>query len=226
MGFGYVEAPMTDQTPELVLASSSPRRRKLLCYLGIPFTILDPAVEEVPRPGEPPRDFALRAACDKADAAQADAYLAARGHGRVVILSADTVVVIHRRILGKPRSAAEAVEMLRCLSGNTHEVITAVCLRGLDHGRTWKQKCFAVETSVSFRDLSEEEIQAYVTSGEPLDKAGAYAAQGLGSSLIASVKGSYTNVVGLPLAEVAMNLKKFGLQPLPRRVEATSPRIP
>lgn len=200
---------MTGQETRIVLASSSPRRRELLSALGVSFEVLPPAVEEQPLPGETPAGFALRAAREKAEAARQ--RLDAADRRPVLIIAADTVVVSEGRILGKPADADEAVSMLRSLSGREHVVITGVYILLLRNGRIEREELYSVRTVVLFRELDENEIRAYVSTGEPLDKAGAYAAQGIGRSLIRRVEGSYTNVVGLPLAEVAQSLKRFGI---------------
>ena len=177
----------------LVLASRSPRRREILRNAGIPFVVRPPEpVDETPLPGESPRDYVLRLALAKARATPA-------GRGEIV-LAADTAVVAGREILGKPAGAADAFRMLRLLSGRRHEVITGICLLAGDP---------VLDTSVTrvwFAPLSEEEIRAYVESGEPMDKAGAYAIQGLASKFIPRIAGCYFNVVGLPLALVYQHL--------------------
>lgn len=193
----------------IVLASSSPRRRELLGALGVAFEVLPPAVDEQPLPSEEPAAFTLRAAQEKAKAAWRRLDMA---DGRpVLIIAADTVVVREGHILGKPADAAEAVCMLRSLAGREHAVITGVYLLLLGNGRTAREELYAIRTAVWFRELDEGEIRSYVSTGEAMDKAGAYAAQGIGCSLIRRVEGSYTNVVGLPLAEVAESLKRFGI---------------
>lgn len=182
-----------DSAREIVLASASPRRRELLGQLGGPFRIVIPDVEERPWPRESPASYALRNASDKARAVQAKLPAAADA----TIIAADTIVVADGRILEKPADAADAARMLRELSGRTHQVITGliVLARGEERGR-------AVRTEVVFRPLQEAEIAAYVASGEPMDKAGAYAIQGGAGAFVQAVNGSYTNVVGLPVDEL------------------------
>jgi septum formation protein len=175
----------------LVLASASPRRRELLAAAGIPFRVDAADIPEIRRRGESPLAFARRLAREKAQA------VAAR-HPQARVLAADTVVVLGERALGKPRNTAEATRMLRALSGREHTVVTAFTL--LAPGRPPRTR--AVRTRVVFRPLSRAEIDAYVATGDPLDKAGAYAIQGGAAGMIDRVSGSYTNVVGLPLAEV------------------------
>jgi nucleoside triphosphate pyrophosphatase len=178
----------------LVLASRSPRRRELLTIAGIPFTVRAREVEEIRAPGEPPDDYARRLARAKADAAWEDR--------REIVLGADTIVVLDQTVLEKPRDAADARAMLRCLAGREHTVITGICLRhpgGVDVDST--------ATRVRFSPLTDAEIEAYVASGEPMDKAGAYAIQGLASKFVEHVEGCYFNVIGLPLSQVYRYLK-------------------
>jgi septum formation protein len=192
-------------TPEgqtsLVLASASPRRRDLLGQLGLTFTVAAADIDETPRPGEPAADYVLRLAREKART------VAAR-HPEAWVLAADTTVALGAELLGKPRDAAEARAMLSRLSGRTHEVHTGVALAGRAEAST------VVATRVTFRTLSAEEIAWYAGTGEPLDKAGAYAVQGRGGFLVARVDGSPTNVIGLPLGETLALLAGAGV-PLP-----------
>ena len=186
-------------TEGIVLASSSPRRAEILTSLGIPF-IVDPAdVPEEIRPGESARDATSRLAAEKA------AHAAAR-HPDSWVLAADTLVLLDEEILGKPRDDADARRMLGLLAGREHRVVTATRLaRRVDSGRE------RIETSqVRIAPLSPEEILWYVATGEPHDKAGAYAVQGLGSRFIESVSGSYTNVMGLPARSVYLLLRESG----------------
>ncbi|MBI5084701.1 MAG: septum formation inhibitor Maf [Acidobacteria bacterium] len=181
----------------IVLASQSPRRRELLAQAGFTFIVRVPAVEEIHQPGESPSDYVQRLAAAKAAAVQAS--------GEEWVLAADTTVVVGSHILEKPASPADAARMLRLLSGRDHAVITGVCLR---HG---SQSWSAIEsTTVRFAPLSEAEILAYAASGEPLDKAGAYAIQGLASRFIPRIDGCYFNVVGLPIALVYRLLRDAG----------------
>jgi septum formation protein len=172
--------------PQLVLASRSPRRAELLTAAGIPFTMLAADIDETPHPGEGARDCALRLSREKAAAVEGD-----------LVLAADTVVVLDAEIMGKPADLADAIRMLRALSGREHEVITAVCLR-----RGASITVEAETTRVRFAKMSEAEIVAYADSGEPMDKAGAYGIQGLASRYVERIEGSYSNVVGLPVALV------------------------
>jgi septum formation protein len=181
----------------LVLASNSPRRQQILADAGIPFIVRAPNVPEERHPAESPGEYVRRLAEQKA-------FAAAR-RGDEVVLAADTVVVVDGQVLEKPRDAADALRMLRLLSGREHEVVTGICLR------TDSQKVIdAATTRVRFVSLSEPELADYVSSGEPMDKAGGYAIQGLASKFIDRVEGCYFNVVGLPMALVYRHLKALG----------------
>ena len=171
----------------LVLASRSPRRAELLRAAGFEFTVRVVEVDETPREGEPSREYVLRLAAEKARAVTAD--------DDEIVLAADTTVVLGSEIMGKPRDEADAARMLRALAGQRHEVITGICLR-----RGVREVCDIASTAVWFAELSEGEIADYVASGEPMDKAGAYGIQGLASRFIERIEGSYSNVVGLPVA--------------------------
>ena len=188
----------------LVLASASPRRQELLRNAGIAFTVHPANIPELPQPGESGRDCAERLARQKALAAahhQSDAF----------VLGADTVVVVGGEILGKPRDAADAARMLRLLSGRTHQVITGVCLIGPDRkGRSSLEETRSETTLVTMSQVSDEDIQSYVATGEPLDKAGAYAIQGIASRWISRIEGDYFNVVGLPVSLVCRMLQENG----------------
>lgn len=181
---------------KLTLASGSPRRRELLAQIGVvPDAIIPADIDETPQRGELPRPYAARLSVEKAQAVQADG----------LVLAADTVVAVGRRILGKPDNATEAVQFLHLLSGRRHRVITgvALCL----NGKVWQRQ---VETTVKFKRLSDTEISAYLRSGEWRGKAGGYAIQGIGSAFIPVINGSYSNVVGLPLTETANMLVTAG----------------
>lgn len=199
----------------LVLGSASPRRLALLAQVGVvPDAVLAADIDETPRRGELPRAYARRIAAEKCAAVAAGAPSPGTGErggkpaGRLV-LTADTVVSVGRRILGKPADAAEAAEFLLLLSGRRHRVTTAVCLRGgaRTPGRTASR---TVETRVKVKRLSDEEISAYLRSGEWRGKAGGYAIQGLFGAFVPEIVGSYTNVVGLPLTETAALLAGMG----------------
>jgi septum formation protein len=180
----------------LVLASASPRRQEILTRAGIPFVVHAANVVEERLPNERPVDYARRLARDKAEAVTAPA-------GQIV-LAADTVVVIGRHILEKPANTTDAARMLRLLSGREHEVITGICLK-----RRSTTIVDAERTRVRFVPLTEGEIREYIASGEPLDKAGAYAIQGLASKFIDRIEGCYFNVVGLPVALVYKHLQEL-----------------
>ncbi len=174
----------------LILASASPRRAELLRHAAIAFTVQPADVREEPAPGELPSDYVQRLARDKAQT------IFAR-HPEATVLGADTVVVADRQLLEKPKDSADAMRMLRLLSGRTHQVITGVCLLAPEFRRVEAEL-----TQVTFGALTEEEIASYVRSGEPMDKAGAYAIQGIASRWIGRIEGCYFNVVGLPVARV------------------------
>lgn len=194
----------------LILASSSPRRRELLASAGWHFEVMVPDVDETALSGEHPEPHALRVAALKATAVWERAVSGSSKD--MVVLAADTIVVRGDRILGKPSDPEDARAMLRLLSGRDHEVVTAVALRscqqGLDQAASW-----AVHTTVTFRDLDDAEIEAYLATGEAMDKAGAYGIQGAAAHLVRGIRGSYTNVVGLPLAEVVQALRELGEAP-------------
>lgn len=195
----------------LVLASSSPRRRELLSLLRVPFEIRAPEVDERMRRGESPVRYVRRLAVLKAS-------VATLGTPGSVVIGADTTVVIDGRVIGKPRSESHAMRMLATLEGRTHQVLTGVAVVDSREARP-RTRTFVARTSVRFAPMSRAEIRAYVESGEPLDKAGAYAIQGHGAAFVAGVRGSVTNVIGLPLAELRRLL--VGLDVLPRAPGAT-----
>lgn len=184
-----------------ILASSSPRRRELLCSLGLNFEVVSAEVTETPQSDETPRNFVLRVAQEKAE-------IVGRLHPHEWILAADTAVVIDSLILGKPQSPTEAQDMLRRLSGREHVVITAYVVTCLGLGRI---RSGAEETVVKIKPLTDAEINWYVTTNEPFDKAGAYAIQGHAAYMVEWIRGSYTNVVGLPLCQVLDLLRREGL---------------
>jgi septum formation protein len=188
-----------DGPKPLILASGSPRRRDLLAQLGVSFEVHEPRLDERGTPGEAPADQALRLAQEKA-AQAAQAF-----PGRT-LLAADTLVAVGRRVLGKPRDREEARAFLELLSGKTHLVHTALCLLTEE-----KRTCRTVTTEVTFRVLADREIAWYLGTGEPMDKAGAYAIQGRGGVFVAAIRGSYSNVVGLPLAETVELLGAAGV---------------
>lgn len=179
-----------------MLASGSPRRRELLARLGIDPIVRPADVDETVRTGERAADLVLRLAHAKATASATDDE---------VVLAADTVVVLGQDVLGKPRDADDAGTMLRRLSGRTHLVMTGLAVRAGEHDHL-----DVVTTQVTFRDLTEAEIGWYLATGEPDDKAGAYALQGAGAVLVERIAGSDTNVIGLPLAETVALLRRAG----------------
>jgi len=179
----------------VILASRSPRRAELLAAAGFAFEVLAIDIDETPMAGEDPRAYVVRLAIDKAS------RVAAARPGEVV-LGADTTVVVDGRILGKPADAAEAGDMLRLLRGRMHEVHTGIAIVDASGVRS------AFDTTrVWFDTMTDEDISAYIASGEPVDRAGAYAIQGLASRFIPRIEGSYANVVGLPVALVSGILK-------------------
>lgn len=181
----------------LILASTSPRRRELLKNAGIEFTVKTAEVPEVRKRGESPETFARRLAKEKAAAVWQNAP-----HG--FVLAADTIVVTKDEVLGKPKDAADAARMLRMISADTHEVMTAVCLMT----PSGKQDVRHEITRVHVRAISEEEVDFYVRHGEPMDKAGGYAIQGIASRWIDRIEGDYFNVMGLPVALVYQMLRE------------------
>lgn len=187
---------------ELFLASASPRRRELLAQIAVPCVTQIASIDETPLPDEPPAAYVERLARDKARAG----LLALGGRVDAVVLGADTAVVLDGRILGKPADLNESRAMLQALSGRSHQVLTAVALVG--GGR---EAARVVSSDVSFRPISEAEIEAYWASGEPCDKAGSYGIQGLAAVFVSGLQGSYSAVVGLPLCETAELLGEFGI---------------
>lgn len=191
----------------LVLASASPRRQELLLAAGIAFTVQPADIDETPLRDESPRECAERLAREKA-------LTVFQSHPQDYVLGADTIVVIEKQILGKPRDASDAMRMLRLLAGRTHAVITGVCVVepvGSGQGSVGSKINAASEiTLVTFCDLSDDEIRDYVSTGEPMDKAGAYAIQGIASRWIPRIEGDYSNVVGLPVALVYRMLRERG----------------
>ncbi|RMG85004.1 MAG: septum formation inhibitor Maf [Candidatus Dadabacteria bacterium] len=191
--------------PNLVLASASPRRRELLASVGIAVEVRPSHVDETLAPGLPLEDALVQVARRKAQAA-------AGGDPDAWVLGADTAVVVDDRVLGKPAGRDEARAMLERLSGRSHRVITAVCLVGPGG----EDRSIAVTTRVWFRALAAAEIAWYTGLPEPYDKAGAYGIQGAGAALVERIEGSYTNVVGLPLAETLALLRGTGIPPWER----------
>jgi len=186
----------------IVLASSSPRRRELLSTLGLGFEVIHPSSDETVSGNETPEDFVLRASAEKASSVSMSL-----GEG-VVVIGADTVVVVDGEILGKPRDPEDASSMLRKLSGKEHHVYTAFSIVRPKNEILHSE---IVDTSVRVKPLAASEIEGYIKTGEPMDKAGAYGMQGIGSFMVGGFEGSYSNVVGLPVEELLAALKKLGI---------------
>ena len=190
--------------PDIILASASPRREELLLLLGLRFRVLPSNFDESGVPQWPPEQHVLESARGKAD------DVAARIPDGLVI-GADTVVVVDRAILGKPQDAEDARRMLRLLSGRAHYVYSGLCVIERAGDRTIRSLADSVRTEVRFGELSDEIIDAYVRTGEPLDKAGAYGIQERGSVLVEGIAGDYFNVVGLPVYRLSRMLAEFGV---------------
>ena len=187
--------------PKIILASASPRRRYLLKQAGLDFSVVPSRFNENSLAMSTPESYVRQLAEHKAkDVSQR--------HPDSWVIGADTIVLIQDTILGKPNSRAEAYGMLKKLGGNTHQVLTGYCICCQTKGRIFSD---TVKTDVQFKSLSEKEIEWYIQTGEPFDKAGAYAIQGLGTFLVKSINGSYTSVVGLPVCEVIEFLIKEGV---------------
>jgi septum formation protein len=185
---------------QIILASASPRRKELLDQIRVTYRVYPVDLDETPLPDETPLNYVQRLAAEKSAACQAQL------NTEIPVLAADTAVVLGRVIMGKPKDQADALAMLTQLSGKTHQVYSAISLRGREHTQ-------AVSiTEVTFRCLTEREILSYWHSGEPVDKAGSYAIQGRGGVFVESIKGSFSGVVGLPLFETAELLSKQGIE--------------
>jgi septum formation protein len=203
-GLGGVGLPGSVPMRRIILASASPGRRKLLEGIGLEFEVEPSSRPEHMLSGLKPRELAKSLSFDKA------AAVAAR-HRDAVIIAADSFVVFKGEVIGKSKTAAEAKSTLARLSGRSHSLVTGFTIIDSAAGKTLSK---SVETRVHIRKLSPEEIDAYVSSGEPLDKAGAYEIQGLGSVIIDRIEGDFSNVVGLPLSALAEGLKEFGVRVL------------
>jgi len=188
-------------TPKIILASNSPRRRELLTQIGLSFTVSPADADERVMPGESPEAYAVRVALDKA-------RIAADRAREGLVIAADTIVVVGDSVLGKPADARDAEDMLALLAGKEHRVITALAV--MDAG-TARSVTRTSVTKVWFRDLTTREIEAYVATGEPMDKAGAYGIQERGALLVDRIEGCYSNVVGLPLSLLGEMLREFGV---------------
>lgn len=201
MDIYWVEVTLMDESPMLILASASPRRRELLALMGIPFTVDAPEVDETC--DLPPREAV-------AEISRRKAVAGAAAHPGRVVLAADTLVAVDQVALGKPHDEADAARMLRLLSGRWHQVYTGVTVVSAD-GAVHSE---VDATDVRFADMPEEAILRYIATGEPADKAGAYAVQGVAGLWIEELRGSHTNVIGLPLALARKLLEACGLRPL------------
>lgn len=190
--------------PQIYLASSSPRRQELLNQIGVSFIVVPQFIEEKHRPNEPPEKFVARLAEEKAGDG-----LSRLDHDDIPVLGADTVVVLNKEILGKPDNKDQAIDMLLSLSGQTHQVMTAVALKNQQLSNV-----MVSISEVSFSKLSREMCENYWQTGEPADKAGSYAIQGKGAVFINNIRGSYSGVMGLPIYETTKLLKEFGIQVL------------
>ena len=199
---GVLESPSVTEKPPLVLASNSPRRRQLLSLIGWTFSVSAADVDESLASNESPADYVLRLAETKARAVNVDADQ--------IVLAADTTVVDGEDILGKPKDRAEATAMLKRLRGHSHQVYTGVALFRPRDGRLLKDLCV---TDVPMREYSDEEIQAYVQTGDPLDKAGAYAIQHPEFQPVAHMDGCFASVMGLPVCHVIRLMRQIDLQP-------------
>ncbi len=188
----------------IILASASPRRKELLAQIGLKFAVESSEYQEEMHPELTPQQLARFFSREKAQAV-------ARRHGNALVIAADTFGVFRGKIVGKPHTAAEARDMLTMLNGKMHTVITGFTIIDTETNRTISR---SVATRVYFRRLTAAEINAYVKSQEPLDKAGAYAIQGLGSVIVKRIEGDYYNVIGLPLCALVQSLKKFGIDVL------------
>ena len=188
---------------KIVLASQSPRRRQLLGQMGLEFTTQSPEIDEAAFPGRDARDLVQILSREKAR------WIAGQVDPETLVIGADTVVVRDGEILGKPKGEEEARAMLASLSGRTHQVCTGVTVCRGDKVLTQVE-----ETQVTFRPLTDQEIRQYVSTGEPMDKAGAYGIQGLGALLAERLEGDYSNVMGLPLCRLGQMLSRFGVHPL------------
>jgi septum formation protein len=193
-------------SPDLVLASASPRRRELLEQLGLVLEVVPADIDETPRPDERPADYVRRVAAAKCDAVT-DGLPA--DHRPLPVVAADTIVIVDDQILGQPKDELDARRMLLALAGRRHDVTTAYRIR---HGGKTLER--AVTTTVSFRALQPAEVDAYLASGEWRGKAGGYAVQGRAGAFATELRGSHTNVIGLPVAELLADLQ--ALQALPR----------
>lgn len=193
---------MPNQYPQIVLASASPRRRELLTSAGVQFQVIPSHIDELQQPDETAKDFVLRLSQEKAAEVADRSTVSGRW-----FIGSDTIVLCDEHILGKPENHDDSARMLRMLSGRNHQVVSGYAI--LDrHNNRWVRR--SITTEVTFRILTDHEIKGYIASGEPADKAGSYAIQGLGSFMVTQINGSYSSVVGLPLAQIIDDLQSLG----------------
>jgi septum formation protein len=185
----------------IILASESVRRVDILRTLGIPFSIIPPDIDESRKPDEPPREYVLRISYDKA-------YKVGNHFPDKWVIGADTIVVYKNKTMGKPKNEKDAFTMLKTLGGKWHKVITGFCILNLSREIAYRD---AVETRVFMKNMLDHEIMRYIGTSEPLDKAGSYAVQGRAGYMVKEIKGSYSNIVGLPICEVAEVLLSLGV---------------
>lgn len=193
----------------LILGSASPRRQELLKQLGLEFEVHIPQLEEMRLPGEAPAAYARRNSREKACKVLQELELQTGNSRQPLVISADTIVYLDHEILEKPESADDARRMLAALSGRSHMVCSAFCIATPSQDHEPITYSEVVRTQVEFRKLSQQDIEAYLSSGEPFDKAGAYGIQGIAGVFVRRIEGSYTNVVGLPMAELWEALQAF-----------------
>jgi septum formation protein len=209
--------------PNIVLASISPRRRELLGFLGLQFQVIPSAIEEFVDPNLSPEELVIELATRKAQAVQAKLLdeKIPLSNDKTIIIAADTIVFCGGNVLNKPSSKKEAVEMLSYLSAKTHQVYTGVTVLAFEEAHSSTiMNSFSDVSKVRFRELSPFEIEAYVETGEPMDKAGSYALQGVGCALIESIEGCYTNIIGLPMPKLVLLLRSMGVEALGKQTEA------
>lgn len=193
---------MPNQYPQIILASASPRRRELLASVGIRFQVFPSHIDEHRLADENPEEFILRLSEEKAAEVARRSTIAGRW-----FIGSDTIVLCDDQILGKPTSPQDSARMLRLLSGRSHQVLSAYAI--IDrHNNQCVHRC--ITTDVTFRTLTQQEIEGYIASGEPADKAGSYAIQGLGAFMVTTINGSYSSVVGLPLSQIVTDLQQLG----------------
>ncbi|HVT00837.1 MAG TPA: Maf family protein [Patescibacteria group bacterium] len=190
---------------KIILASSSPRRRELMKFLGIPFDVVSSDFDETRIPDTDYKHFVETLSFEKVK-------VVAASFDDAIIVGADTVVVMDGKVLGKPKDKRDAKKKLKLLSGTKHLIITGYTIFDTKSGRVVNS---SVESSVKLKDLTNEEIEAYIATGEPMDKAGGYAVQGIGGLFVEKVDGDYFNIVGLPLKDIRRHLADFGIKTLP-----------